>query len=81
MMTRTLLSLLAALLLMPGLAAAACQVEYKAKQDDPLRLDHGTLQLAACSSPAQVESDTRATLAAQGWILLKVVSTTPPIGS
>ncbi|MBP0482259.1 hypothetical protein J5474_07110 [Sagittula sp. M10.9X] len=75
MTTRTLLMSLP-LLALPALASADCLVEYKAKQDDPLRLDHGTIQLPACNSPEQVEADTRAELATRGWILLKVVSTT-----
>lgn len=70
-------ALLALALFTPALAAADCIVDYKAKQDDPLRLDVGTVTLPACTSDAQVEADTRAALAARGWILLKVTGTTP----
>lgn len=57
----------------PGLAQAACTVEYKAKQDDPLKLMVGTIQVPSCD-PAQAEAEARALLAQQGWTLLKVLS-------
>ncbi|WP_370312155.1 hypothetical protein [Sagittula sp.] len=69
-------ALVAIALLTPALASAACSVEYKAKQDDPLRLDHGTIVIDACESDAQVEREVRTRLAAQGWILLKILGTT-----
>lgn len=50
-----------------------CTVEYKAKQDDPLRLSVGTIQVSQCA-PAAAEAEARAQLAAQGWTLLKVLS-------
>lgn len=69
-------ALVALTLLTPALAFAACSVEYKAKRDDPLRLDHGTIVLDACESAAQVEREVRTRLAANGWILLKILGTT-----
>lgn len=63
----------ALLLALPGLAQAACIAEYKAKQDNPLRLQHGEMQVSSCDmSTAQAE--VAAKLAQQGWILLKIVS-------
>ena len=54
---------------------AACIVEYKAKMDDPLRLDQGTLTVnASTCTPAGVEGQVRAQLASQGWTLLSIVS-------
>lgn len=76
-MTRNTLILCAALALiaLPGLAGAACTVEYKAKQDDPLRLTVGTLEVASCDRAA-AEAEARAVLAQRGWTLLKVLSVT-----
>lgn len=60
-------------------AQAACFADYKAKQDGPLRLHYGVMQLPdnACANPA---AEVRARLAAQGWILLNIVSTFGPEG-
>ena len=64
-----------ALTALPALAQAACTVEYKAKQDNPLKLTVGTIQVPSCD-PAQAEAEARALLAQQGWTLLKVLSVT-----
>jgi hypothetical protein len=60
--------------LMIGAAAqAACYADYKAKQDDPLRLHYGVAEVSACSvSGAEAELAPR--LAAAGWTLLNVLS-------
>jgi hypothetical protein len=71
------LRLLPALVLVLAISPAwaqGCYAEYKAKQDNPLRLDHGVIALTDCTGTAQVEAEVRARLAARGWILLKVVS-------
>ena len=56
-------------------ASAACLVEYKAKRDNPLRLDFGIRALPdrACASGA-AWSILSAELAAEGWTLLSIVS-------
>ncbi|WP_136634441.1 hypothetical protein [Pseudooceanicola onchidii] len=74
-MTRTLIlsGLTALALALPVAAQAACTAEYKAKQDDPLRLTHGEMQVASCDRASATE-EVRARLAQQGWILLKIVS-------
>ncbi len=56
-------------------ASAACVVEYKAKRDNPLRLDHGTITVAGddCSAGA-VQGAVKAQLASEGWILLSILS-------
>lgn len=60
-------------LLFAGTAQAACQVEYKAKRDNPLKLYHDVTTVdAACGS---AEEALRATLAARGLTLLKILST------
>ena len=71
-------------LLIPALAAALlafslpaqaadCYADYKAKQDNPLRLQHGEMQVASCDVSAAT-AEVRERLAQQGWILLKIVS-------
>lgn len=58
-----------------GAASAACVAEYKAKQDNPLRLDHGTITVQAAScTPAGVQAAVAAQLQARGWILLSILS-------
>jgi hypothetical protein len=67
---------LALLLVLPALPAhAACYADYKAKQDNPLRLQYGVIELpdVACGSREAAESEVRARLAAGGWELLNVV--------
>jgi len=59
-------------LLFAGPAQAACQVEYKAKRDNPLKLYHDVTTVdAPCAS---AEAALRAQLAARGLTLLKVLS-------
>lgn len=61
-------------------AAAQCFADYKAKQDAPLRLHYGVIELSgACKKrPARREIADR--LAADGWTLLNVISTFGPEG-
>jgi hypothetical protein len=68
-----------ALAIFLGLAAlpaqAACYADYKAKQDNPLRLQYGVIELpdSACGSRDAAEAEVRARLAGAGWELLNVV--------
>ena len=61
--------------------AAECYADYKAKQDDPLRLQYGVAQVsdAACSK-AGAKAELAPKLAADGWTLVKVLSTFGPEG-
>jgi hypothetical protein len=63
-------------LLMLGATAAqaGCYADYKAKQDDPLRLHYGVAEVSGdCSAPsAERELDGR--LRDNGWQLLNVLS-------
>ena len=76
-------SLLAAALLsvLAGAAQAECYADYKAKQDNPLRLHYGVMDVpdAACSrrDAARVIAPR---LASAGWTLLNVISTFGPEG-
>lgn len=80
----TRLFLAAALLLaLGGQASAECYADYKAKQDDPLRLHYGVAQVSdgACAGgPAAAEAELAPRLAAGGWTLLNVLSVFGPEG-
>jgi hypothetical protein len=56
-------------------AQAACYADYKAKRDNPLRLQYGVMELpdSACGDRSAAEPEVRARLAANGWELLNVV--------
>lgn len=63
-------------------AAAACYADYKAKQDDPLRLQYGVIELSesACGSSAAASQEVAERLRRAGWTLLNVVSIFGPEG-
>lgn len=75
-----LVPLLALMLALP--ARAECYVDYKAKQDDPLRLAYGVSQVSdgACGKPKQAKAELEPRLAADGWTLMKIVSSFGPEG-
>lgn len=60
-------------------AQAECYADYKAKQDDPLRLHYGVAQISACDK-AVAEAELADRLAAVGWTLLNVLSVFGPEG-
>ena len=64
---------LAAALLANGALAAECYADYKAKQDDPLRLHYGVAQVSQCSKRT-AEAELAKRLAKRGWTLLNVMS-------
>jgi hypothetical protein len=70
------ISLALAALLAAAPAGAACRVEYKAKQDNPLRLDFGVADLPdkACASKEAAAQALAPKLKKQGWTLLAIVS-------
>lgn len=63
-------------------AQAECFAEYKAKQDDPLRLHYGIMMIPENTCPGQQAAAgiLSPRLQAGGWTLLNIVglSTTPP---
>ena len=71
MLRLTLAITLAAVLALP--AQAECYADYKAKQDNPLRLHYGVAQVSQCSQAA-AQAELSARLAANGWTLLNIVS-------
>ena len=77
-----MLRLTLAVALMAGFAlpaAAECFADYKAKQDDPLRLHYGVAQVSECDQ-ATAETELAPRLATGGWTLLNVLSTFGPEG-
>jgi len=71
---KTLLSSIFALGLSAGVAQAACYADYKAKQDDPLRLHYGVVTVQGDCSVANAQSQLRGRLSGAGWELLTVLS-------
>jgi hypothetical protein len=61
---------------------AECFADYKAKQDDPLKLAYGVSQVSdgACGQQGQARGELEPRLAAGGWTLLKILSTFGPEG-
>ena len=63
------------LVLAAGQSSAACLAEYKAKRDNPLRLEHGIMAIPDEDCEISLaEIVVRERLAEEGWTLLSVVS-------
>ena len=54
--------------------AAGCYADYKAKQENPLRLHYGVAQISGACTRAAAQSELSQRLAEQGWTLLTVIS-------
>ncbi|MEP1588048.1 MAG: hypothetical protein ABJR46_02165 [Tateyamaria sp.] len=61
-------------------AHAQCYADYKAKQDNPLRLHYGVAQVSGQCSQNSATQQIRARLAAQGWTLLQIQAVFGPEG-
>lgn len=74
-------AILLAFALTASAAQADCYADYKAKQDNPLRLHYGIMSVPdnACS-PAAAARVIAPRLAQNGWTLLNVVSVFGPEG-
>jgi len=81
-MTQVYLSLIAAvgLAVASPVAAADCFADYKAKQDSPLRLHSGVLEIRGACTAGSATNEAAQRLSAQGWTLLNVVSVFGPEG-
>lgn len=55
------------------IAQAACYADYKAKQDNPLRLHYGVTEVRGDCSVAGAEAQLRDSLGRDGWQLLNVL--------
>jgi hypothetical protein len=72
---KTLIATLALMLLTVAPVQAACYADYKAKQDNPLRLHYGVIELpdSACGSTSAAASEISRRIARDGWTLLNVM--------
>lgn len=70
----TYLATAAFLVVFSSAAAADCTAVYKAKQDNPLRLEHSSMTVSGPCSVSAATSKVQAALASRGWTLLKVLS-------
>ena len=68
-----ILSSLLAFVLLASTAQAACYADYKAKQDNPLRLHYGVVQVAGECSIQTAAAELAPKLVADGWQLLNVL--------
>ena len=55
-------------------ASAACFADYKAKQDDPLKLHYGVAEIAGDCTPENAAAQLTSRLEDGGWVLLNVLS-------
>ena len=63
-------------------ARAECYLDYKAKQDDPLRLHYGVAQVSdpVCDDTKAARAELAPKLEADGWKLIKIVGFFGPEG-
>lgn len=61
-------------------SAANCYADYKAKQDNPLRLHYGVAEVRGACTAAAARAQLSRRLGARGWTLLNVVSVFGPEG-
>jgi hypothetical protein len=54
--------------------AADCFADYKAKQNQPLRLHYGVAQVNGACTKTQAAAELPPRLSADGWVLLNVLS-------
>ena len=60
--------------LMAGAAQAACYADYKAKQDNPLRLHYGVAEIDGECTKRRARNQLEPRLAGDGWVLLNVMN-------
>lgn len=65
-------TLTAIFLALASTASAECYADYRAKQDDPLRLHYGVVQVQGNCTVANAAAYLAPRLAAEGWELLEV---------
>ena len=76
MKTHQILAPMALVLLLASPASAACYADYKAKQESPLKLHYGVVQvdISPCAMSDNVRTQVRQRLQSAGWQLLQVQS-------
>lgn len=60
--------------------AADCYADYKAKQDNPLKLHYGVAKISGQCTKSAARTQLEQRLGARGWTLLNVVSVFGPEG-
>lgn len=70
----------AVMLALTGVASAQCYADYKAKQDNPLRLHYGVAQISGACSGSNAAGQISSKLAKEGWTLLQVLGVFGPEG-
>lgn len=70
---KTLSFLTLAVALAAGSAQAACYADYKAKQDDPLRLHYGVAEVQGNCAKRNATRQLENRLSEDGWVLLRVL--------
>ncbi|NRB04758.1 MAG: hypothetical protein HRU30_16020 [Rhodobacteraceae bacterium] len=78
-MTR-IASCIIVLLISTSAASAQCYADYKAKQDNPLRLHYGVSQISGACNQNTARAELSDRLARNGWTLLQVMSVFGPEG-
>lgn len=66
--------ILSLFLTLPSLAEAGCFADYKAKQEDPLRLHYGVAEISGECSKKAAKKELTSRLQDAGWVLLNIVS-------
>lgn len=61
-------------LMLAGPASAACYADYKAKQDNPLQLHYGVIEIPQTACDPQTAADILRSRLGDGWQLLQVMS-------
>jgi hypothetical protein len=79
-MKTTILSAMFLALTLAGQASAQCYADYKAKQDNPLRLQYGIIELpqSACASLQAARDYAEPVISRSGWTLLQIESIFDP---
>lgn len=73
--------LCAALLVLSAPAQAAeCYADYKAKQNNPLKLHYGVIQIRGACKKAAAKGEIQSRIAPAGWTLLNVMAVFGPEG-
>lgn len=67
-------------LALAGAAQAQCFADYKAKQDSPLRLHYGVIEVTGPCRPGPARKQVRTRLEQNGWTLLNVLGVFGPAG-
>lgn len=68
------LAAIGTVLALSGPAAAACFADYKAKQDNPLRLHYGIVEIRGACNAGAAAAEISGRISSDGWELLNVVS-------